>query len=70
MPDPQPLRVCVEFLPGAEPPRGRLCAPGRPDRRFAGWTELFAALEGALRTGAPPDAGAAGGRSTEERSRA
>ena len=40
-----PLRVCVEFVPGAHPPRGLLSSPGQPDRPFSGWTELFAVLQ-------------------------
>jgi hypothetical protein len=44
----EPLRVSLEFAPGAEPASGTVRAPGRPDRAFAGWTELFAALEATL----------------------
>jgi hypothetical protein len=43
-----PLSVCVEFVPGGPPPKGTVSSPGRPDRPFSGWTELFAVLEGTL----------------------
>jgi hypothetical protein len=43
-----PLRVSIEFVPGGQPPHGRLSAPGRPDRPFSGWTELFAVLDRTL----------------------
>jgi hypothetical protein len=49
MVEPTPLRISLEFIPGAKPPAGRVSAPDDPDREFAGWTELFAALEQALR---------------------
>jgi hypothetical protein len=48
MVEPTPLRISLEFIPGAEPPTGLVIAPHEPTREFAGWTELFAALEHAL----------------------
>ena len=58
------LLVRLEFAPGQRPVRGCLSSPGRPDRGFTGWTELFAALEAVLddrrsapdSKGEPPDA--------------
>jgi hypothetical protein len=48
MVEPSPLRIFLEFIPGAVPPAGLVIAPDEPHREFAGWTELFAALEHAL----------------------
>jgi hypothetical protein len=40
-----------------------MCSPGQPDLAFAGWTELFAALEATLQTAGPAeDAGEADDR--------
>jgi hypothetical protein len=48
-----PLHVCLDLAPGSHPVRGRLRLPGQPERGFAGWTELFAALEASLKTSLP-----------------
>jgi hypothetical protein len=53
MTGPEPLHVCLDLAPGTQPVRGRLRLPGKPDRGFAGWTELFAALEATLQTSGP-----------------
>jgi hypothetical protein len=51
MTGPESLHLSLDLCPNARPVRGRLRLPGRPDRDFAGWTELFAALEAALASG-------------------
>lgn len=44
--DPLPLRI--EMDRDADPVSGRLSAGDGPERSFAGWTELFAALQDAV----------------------
>jgi hypothetical protein len=47
------LHVCLDLAPGSHPVRGRLRLHGQPEQRFAGWTELFAALEASLQKSLP-----------------
>jgi hypothetical protein len=44
--DPLPLRIDVDR--DADPVSGRVWAGDGPERSFAGWTELFAALQDAV----------------------
>jgi hypothetical protein len=48
MPGPEPLHLCLSLVPGTAPVRGSIRLAGQPERGFAGWTELFAALEATL----------------------
>jgi hypothetical protein len=45
-----PLRICLEFMPGAQPVMGSVRCGVHPEREFAGWSELFAALESEVRS--------------------
>ena len=38
------IPITIEIRPEDGPMAGRLCAPGQPDRSFASWLELMAAL--------------------------
>jgi hypothetical protein len=55
MTGPEPLHVSLDLAPGTQPVRGTLRSPGQPERGFAGWTELFAALEATLQTTRPAE---------------
>lgn len=48
MPTPAPLRVTLELLVGAEPPRGSVHRPGARSRPFWGWLQLIQAIEDAI----------------------
>jgi hypothetical protein len=48
MPTTEPLRLSIAVDRGASPVTGRLIAGGGAERSFAGWTELFAALQVAI----------------------
>ena len=55
MPGPELLHLALELAPGSHPLHGRVRSAGRPDRSFSGWTELFAALEAAIRESRPSE---------------
>lgn len=44
----EPLRLCVDVDRRVSPVSGRVTAPGASELAFAGWTELFAALQAAI----------------------
>lgn len=44
----EPLQLCVEVDRDVSPVTGRVAVACGPERRFAGWTELFSALQAAI----------------------
>jgi hypothetical protein len=48
MPNAQPLQIGIAVERRAAPVSGRVVTDRGPERRFTGWTELFAALQAVI----------------------